>query len=539
MKNNSFIFTFTFILVIAVSVLIGWFYPFSNKHKQDKRVDEAVATIAVVSRAPHSFRNPESRSEVRTFLNRQLDAMGGMTRQYAYDSVLTRANTYVTATNIYARFDPPHPTDSTTYLLLLAHYDSAGKLSTLAPGSYSFGAADDGYGLAVTLGIVKEALRYYPEWKQGIEVLFTDLEEERMGGMKKALSVHPELFNRVNLAMNIDARGVKGPALLFELSPGNAKLTELYQSAVHPYSYSLTAVVYRYMPNYTDFACIKEEIPGMSFAVIDNLNYYHTHLDQYDNISRRALSHYFEQIAPMAHAYLTQPQFGHPDSFRSDTDRLFFLIPPFGMIYFTRLGWLIVNLITFGLFIGLLRNFLQRTDIRIKAFLIKIIYLIGWIVGIFLTGTAVAWVASLLAGRTFHLTQTLYVPYDLPILIICLSLLLGVTLFIFKKKTKKTDRPQWSMAILSLFACIALLLLLTIEDNFFALIPLLILSATLLLPRNSYFRWIYCFSAAIILLIETAFLKQLFFALTFGSAGLLLVFGIGTGMLIAILNENK
>jgi Zn-dependent M28 family amino/carboxypeptidase len=48
---------------------------------------------------------------------------------------------------------------------------------------WSYGAADDGYGIGVILETVSLALKNRTEWKQGIKVLFTDAEEPGMKGM--------------------------------------------------------------------------------------------------------------------------------------------------------------------------------------------------------------------------------------------------------------------------------------------------------------------------------------------------------------------
>ena len=122
-------------------------------------------------------------------------------------------------------------------------------------------------------------------------MLFTDAEEHELDGMRSAWEENRELFNGVNLVVNIDARGVKGPALLFETSPGNEKVMDLYSCAERPQGLSLTTIVYRLLPNSSDFAIVKDSIPGMNFAVIDNLKYYHTDLDNYSNISLKSVQH--------------------------------------------------------------------------------------------------------------------------------------------------------------------------------------------------------------------------------------------------------
>ena len=75
-----------------------------------------------------------------------------------------------------------------------------------------------------------------------------------MMGMSAMWGNDRQEFDNVGLRINVEARGPWGPALLFEACPGNSKVMDLYASnASYPYTYSLTTVVYEFMPNFTDF----------------------------------------------------------------------------------------------------------------------------------------------------------------------------------------------------------------------------------------------------------------------------------------------
>ena len=80
--------------------------------------------------------------------------------------------------------------------------------------------------------------------------------------------------------------------MLFETSPRNDKLISLYKHAKYPYAYSLTGFVYNLLPNDTDFSVVKNNFGGFNFSVIDNLDYYHTSRDNYENISASSIQHY-------------------------------------------------------------------------------------------------------------------------------------------------------------------------------------------------------------------------------------------------------
>ncbi len=185
---------------------------------------------------------------------------------------------------------------------------------------------------------------------QGIKVLFTDSEESNLEVIKNVIKHNTLIFNNVGFIINIEARGVKGPAILFETSAGNRKIIDLYKRAEHPYAYSLTTAIYRILPNSTDFTIVKDRFSGMNFAVIDNLKYYHTKLDNFENISLNSIQHYGEQIEPIVEEHLTNPKYFQSDYLKSDL--LFFSLPYLGLITITPKTYLILMFIAFVIIIS-------------------------------------------------------------------------------------------------------------------------------------------------------------------------------------------
>lgn len=238
-----------------------------------------VEDIKVISQKPHSVAHPAERAEVREYLIERLESMGADTvMQFRYDSIVGPQNKHVEytfdAVNLLAEFSPSSETVSGTDLMLVAHYDSRYSQPMPRDTVWSYGAADDGYGIGVILETVSLALKNRTEWKQGIKVLFTDAEEVGMMGMKAAWANDREIFDNVGFMINIEARGPWGPALLFETCPGNEKVMDLYaEAAKYPFTYSLTTVVYNFMPNFTDFTIVKDELPGMNFSTIVDVNH--------------------------------------------------------------------------------------------------------------------------------------------------------------------------------------------------------------------------------------------------------------------------
>ena len=389
---------------------------------------------------------------------------------------------------------------------------------------YSYGAADDGYGLGVILESVNLALKYREYWKQGIKVVFTDSEEHDLDGMKSLYKYHRHLLQNVNLVMNIEARGVKGPALLFETSPGNKKLMELYKEAEKPYTYSLTSLVYSILPNKTDFSVVKDSIPGMNFSVIDNLKYYHTDLDNYSNISLKSLQHYGLQLEPIIYRYLISSEYSCPDSLRDTEDLVFFTVPVFGLFTFSRTGYILMNLLFVLIFALAFAYLLFIKKIHIKEILRAVKYVALFFVGAFVFGELAAFCAALLNGEKFGLLSVKYVEYDYVISITSILILFVWTLIFFRLKERGNSAFPYSFLfgtqtfalLLSLVLCVAFL------ENFFVFIPFALSVAAFLLSVIVRNKWVYLLSAFFISLLGFSFLYCFITALSFGALGVLL-----------------
>ncbi|MBM6838932.1 M20/M25/M40 family metallo-hydrolase, partial [Clostridium saudiense] len=175
--------------------------------------------------------------------------------------------------NIYAKIDGKNG-ENGSYIMLASHYDSSPKKRSGEDGE-SKGAADAGYGVSTILEIVRVIKESGQELENGIKILITDGEEMGLMGAKEEMNNNFGLYENVNFVVNLEARGIKGPALMFETSSNNKKVIDLYKKANLPVSYSLAADVYNKMPNGSDFTEFKNAgLPGINFAVLNDLDYY-------------------------------------------------------------------------------------------------------------------------------------------------------------------------------------------------------------------------------------------------------------------------
>ena len=473
--------------------------------------------LRVISKEPHSIQHPKERKVLGDFLFHRLQQMGGKTQVFEYDTIPSKIGGKFSYSNVYAEFASPLP-DSSSYILLVAHYDSRFRQKVGKDTVFSFGAADDGYGLGVILELVGLALDYRDEWKQGIKVLFTDAEEHNLDGMRSAWQENREIFNDVNLMVNIDARGVKGPALLFETSPGNEKVLDLYSYAKRPQGFSLTTFVYKLLPNNTDFSIVKDTIPGMNFAVVDNLKYYHTNLDNYSNISLKSIQHYGDQLEPVMYEYLTGEEYGGSNVFAGEKDVVFFGLPLLGLFVFSKTGYLILNIAIFALFAFVLYVYVRYKMISVQGVLRAFLHVLAFAAVSVGLGILGAFILAKYNGFKFDMLNLKYIPYDNQILLTVLLVQFVWLLVFIRLQERKHKFYVWEMLLGSnlLVFLLSLVLYIYAGENYFILFPLATSCVAMFFSVARNFKWLYLVSCALTVLIAVHILYLLYVTVTIG-----------------------
>lgn len=524
--------TLSFYVCVIIAVLVALeIFPPQKVNGRDSRDFSPLRVsddIRVVSKEPHSIQHPKERKVLGNYLFHRLEQMGGDTQIFEYDTIPSKIGGEFSYANIFSTFDSPNLSagSDTSYMLFVAHYDSRYRQIVRGDTVFSYGAADDGYGIGVILECVSLALGYRNEWIQGIKVLFTDAEEHELDGMRSAWRENPEIFKGVNFVVNVEARGVKGPALLFETSKGNGKLMELYSNAVRPSGMSLTSVVYDFLPNDTDFSVVKDSLPGMNFAVIDDLSYYHTDKDNYSNISYNSLQHYGDQLQPVVYEYLTDARYSAHDALRGDSDIVFFTLPLLGLFAFSKTGYFFLNLLILLLFIFVLYVYVKYKLLGFRSIMRAVLHVAVFMAASFAAGTLAAYLAAVHNGLEYSFMDLKYVPYDNH-LAIALLLVLAVWVLVFCRLQERRDRfYAWKMQLGAnlVLAVLSFGLLLATGENFFFAFPLATSSVALFFSIARHFKWLYLVSAALVVLMSVHFLYLLYMALTAGALGLIMSF---------------
>ncbi|WP_433389465.1 M20/M25/M40 family metallo-hydrolase [Micromonospora sp. KLBMP9576] len=239
--------------------------------------DRAVALLDGIASVPHPTGSAAS-ATVRAYLVGELRGLGLEPRTET--RVATRASgsgraTVGTVTNIHAVLPGSRPGGGR--VLLVTHYDSV----PTGPG-----AADSGSNVATVIEVAR-ALLAGPRPANDVEVLFTDGEEQGLLGAQAFVDSGVAGDPRRVVALNLEARGNSGPAVMFQVTGEGLAPAVRAAGAV---TTSLADAVYQVLPNDTDLTALRAGgIRGLNFAFIGGAASYHTPHDDIAHLDHRSV----------------------------------------------------------------------------------------------------------------------------------------------------------------------------------------------------------------------------------------------------------
>ncbi len=389
-------------LSIILSVVLGVTSLYTPRPKNEESgfsTEIAKEHIKEVSSEVHSIQQPEALGRVREYIVNELKELGLEPEVFTYEDVESSKGGIYDINNIYAKIDGKNGEDG-SYIMLASHYDSSPKKRSGEDGE-SKGAADAGYGVSTILEIARVIKESGQELENGIKILITDGEEMGLMGAKEEMNNNFDLYKNVNFVVNLEARGIKGPALMFETSSNNKKVIDLYKKANLPVSYSLAAAVYSKMPNGSDFTEFKNAgLPGINFAVLNDLDYYHTNNDNYDNISDTSIQHYGEQVLPVVQEYVYNSKYGQADYFESNQDSIFFTLLPNVFINYSSLIATILSVVSLVALVVVMRGLKVNAKLVVKWTTIWT----GVALAVAAIGVAISYIISMVTDIEFKIT---------------------------------------------------------------------------------------------------------------------------------------
>lgn len=304
----------TLMVLLAVFAIARQAPPASdpaNKQASEFSAERAMRHLEVIAREPRPMLSSKI-ADVRQYLLGELNLMELVPEVQASD---------VGTQNIVARLKGA---GSGKAVLLVGHYDSA----PLSPG-----ASDDGSAVVVILETLR-ALQAGPRLKNDVIALFTDGEEAGLIGANAFVRSHP-VVKEIGVVVNFDARGTRGPVLMFETSHNNAWLIKEYaRSSQSPFANSFMNVIYQSLTHDTDFTMFKEAgFAGLNFAFIDGYASYHTEFDNLQNLDLMTLQHEGDTALSLTR------QLGNDDIETALTEAA----SEGNQVYFDIVGWFLIH----------------------------------------------------------------------------------------------------------------------------------------------------------------------------------------------------
>lgn len=448
--------------------------------------ERAFKHIEVCAQKPHPIGSEEN-ARIRDYLVATLESFGYETF-IQRDPLFESGGNVKVPENVYARLKG---SDSTGAVLMMSHYDST---------PFGPAAADDITGVSAILETAR-ALKAGPPLRNDVIFFLTDGEENGLLGPKAFLQSHPWRAD-LKMVLNFEARGHTGPSMMFHTQANNGGIVrEFLAAAPYPVSNSMMFDVAGRMPTSTDYYYMKRQgVPGLDFAFVGGLKYYHTMNDTPEHLDKRSVQHHG------SYALALSRHFGS-----IDLNAVAWDAPP--IVYFNTLGhhavqysqaWIWpISLLAMGLSVAALVVGWRRGRVRVSHTLGALgVFLLSFLLVPILT-----FVPVYLGFAHFGLYAIYNQPYYVPgLFLLSTAIFLGL----FSLLTRAYTAEERASAALVLAIPLAL-------------------AATLLVPLGAYlFAWPVVFVALGVLILarlpEAAAGPRALVAALFVSPGLLLVF---------------
>ena len=296
------------LLILAAIPLLAFFLALPPQPKsKDVSIDEFSALRAfdflkdlVSDGIPHPAGSQQNKV-VRKKIVAMLESFGYDVSLQETEAAIRKTRTQadpdtIPLCNILARIDGARDGPG---IMLVTHFDSV---------PYGPGASDDGVGVAAMLEVAR-MLKEQSAPKRPVILLFTDGEEYGLLGAKKFVEQHAWAGD-VGWVINLEARGTKGPSIMFETGPESLSLVREFAGlSRRPVASSLFFEIYKQLPNDTDFTVFKNYgIEGYNFAFIGDVKNYHTPDDNLAEVNLSSFQHHGENMWRLVSrlAYLDQ-----------------------------------------------------------------------------------------------------------------------------------------------------------------------------------------------------------------------------------------
>lgn len=330
---------------------------------------------------PHSVFDKEENKKVQQYIMSELESLGIVnsdttdTPAYLIQSFVTSPKRYQTLylDNIIVHIPANAAEKTNQAVMTMAHFDS------VPTGQ---GAADD----ALACGTMLEAIRYYLDrMEEGYtisnDLVFCFVNGEEFGllgseAFMNEFSGFDSLTERINFAINLEARGTSGTQIMFETAQRNYNTVKLFaEENNNLFTCSIATMIYDMMPNGTDFSNLKTHYQGVNIANIAQGENYHTQNDSPENIKESCLT----QQAQIINNLLDR--LGSYDLdllYKADENAIFFSYLNIGDVVYSHTASVVLAVIGILFLIGsIVLSVLQKKKSLIKTLKSVLIIIIG------------------------------------------------------------------------------------------------------------------------------------------------------------------
>lgn len=203
----------------------------SDAAETEFSAERAMQDLAAIAQKPHPTGSLEN-TKVRQYLVDRLEAMGVDT-EVEHSHYVDSSSDFIDSVDVYNVLGRIKGDEGGKQIVLMAHYDSV----PTGPG-----ANDNGAAVAALLEVAR-IIQTGPGVKNDILFAFTDAEEIDLIGAEQFWA-NPSRVQETGIVLNFEAKGTKGPSLMFQTSPQNDWLIQEFAKVAPIRLHHLCLVVF-------------------------------------------------------------------------------------------------------------------------------------------------------------------------------------------------------------------------------------------------------------------------------------------------------
>ncbi|KAG2466492.1 ERMP1 metallopeptidase, partial [Polypterus senegalus] len=267
-------------------------------------------------------------------------------------------NYYDNITNVVVKLEPRGGEGAQHAVLANCHFDSVPN---------SPGASDDAVSCSIMLEILRSLSNQSAPLTHGILFLFNGAEESGLQASHGFITQHP-WAKLVRAFINLEAAGVGGKEIVFQIGPNSPWLVEAYAlAAVHPFASVVGQDIFQsgFIPSTTDFIIFTNvgHIPGIDMAFIENGYLYHTKFDTPNRILTESIQRAGDNILAVIKHLATSNELSASKQYQHDSMVYFDLLGVYLVAYPAQTGTIINCIVAVVTFIYLInRMFLSKDN---------------------------------------------------------------------------------------------------------------------------------------------------------------------------------